>query len=457
MKSNNNDDILQGSSIPLLIAKYAVPTVLSQIVTVIYNLADTYFVGHTNDPVQVAALTLSFPLFMSLVLVGNLFGIGANSYISRSLGKGKKEKAQKASTLAFWCALIFTAAWSVVLFLSMRPILRIVGALSDDTYLAARSYLFWTVVIGGVPSVSALMLGHLLRGEGNTRLAGIGIAFGGVINIILDPIFIQISGMGAAGAGLATFISNCASLMFLLICIRRNKDDVIRISPRSIKFSSSVLTDIILVGLPAASVIVLGSAGNIVLTHYMAPYGDISVAAYGIVQKIGTITIQVTVGLTQGIMPLLGYCYGAKNYTRLRSINRWAFFILFSYSMLCVGVIELIPKTLISVFIGDENTVALGTQFLRRWILCAFGLCFVMLFNAIFQAMGKWKQSLALTFFRQGVILIPTLILINRAFGAYGLIWAQPIADTVSLVIGLVMYLAIESNNLSQQPLTDRS
>lgn len=427
-------------SIPRTIMKYAVPTILSQLVVLLYNLADTFFVGHTNNPYQVAALTLSFPIFMSMTMIGNLFGIGANSLISRSLGKGDKAIAEKTSTFAFYGALALMTVWIILLSALMDPILHMIGAITPETNQATKAYLNWTVIIGGLPTVASLMMGHLLRGEGDTTHASLGMALGGMINIALDPVFVQGLKMGAAGAGIATCISNMIGLLYLLVCALQNKKTVIQLTPQKFALVPEIVKEVLLVGLPAAVVIVLGSGANIVLTHYMSAYGDIAVAAYGVVQKIGTITIQVTIGLTQGIMPLLGFCYGAGDMVRLRAVNRWSFFILAVYSAVCIVVIELLPGQLIGLFIQESETVAIGTRFLRRWILCAFGMCFVMLFNSMFQAMGKWKQSLLLSCIRQGILLIPLLITLNHLFGMYGLVWSQPVADTGALLVGILMY-----------------
>lgn len=432
--------MLENKSVPRAIMQYAIPTILSQIVTLIYNLADTFFVGHTNNPAQVAALALSFPLFMSMTLIGNLFGIGANSLMSRSLGHKDPRRAATTSTFAFYGALAMMAVWMIVLSIFMHPVLTVIGAKTAETYQATGAYIRWTVVIGGLPTVASLMLGHLSRGEGNTKRASIGMAFGGLLNIALDPVFVQGFGMGAAGAGIATCISNAAAFIYLFVCVKRDSDSVIRLSPRAFKIISSIASQVILVGMPAAAVIVLGSSANIVLTHFMSAYGDVPVAAFGVVQKIGTITMQITIGLTQGIMPLLGYCYGAGDMKHVKEINRWSFLILAVYAASCVVLIELFPGQLIHLFIHEPETVAIGTAFLKRYILCAFGMCFVMLLNSMFQAMGKWRQSLLLSFIRQGVLLIPLLTILNRVIGMYGLVWSQPVADTCALVLGFVMY-----------------
>ena len=443
MFMKQNEDVFQGRSVPATIAKFAVPTVLSQLVTLLYNLADTFFVGHTNDPSQVAALTLSFPIFMTLTMVGNLFGIGANSFISRSLGQGERKEASLASTFAFYGAFVGVFVIIGVLLFGMKPILTVIGALTPETFQATKDYLTWTVIYGGVPTVAALMLGHLIRSEGNTKQASIGLALGGILNIVLDYLFVPVLGLGAKGAAIATCIGNIVSFLYLFLVILRTKNTIIVLNPAKLRLKARIAKQVILVGIPAAAIIVLGSSANMVLTHFMSEYGDISIAAFGIVQKIGTIAIQITVGLSQGIMPLLGYCYGAKDVKRFKEIGNCSFLILGCYALLCILVVETFAKPLVNLFISETATVEKAIQFLRIWFLCAPGMCFTNLFSSIFQAMGKWVQSLALSVIRQAGLLFPLLVLMNTYVGEVGLVYAQPIADSVTLVVGILMYVVL--------------
>ncbi len=438
-----NKDVFQGLSVPRAIAKFAIPTILSQLVTLLYNLADTFFVGHTNDPSQVAALTLSFPLFMTLTMVGNLFGIGANSFISRSLGQGEHKQASKASTFAFYGAIVGVLVIITILAIFMTPILTVIGAVTPETFEATKAYLSWTVLYGGVPTVAALMLGHLIRAEGNTKQASIGMALGGILNIVLDYVFVSVMSLGAQGAAIATCISNIISFLYLLQIILRTKGTVIVLNPAKLRFEAQIVKQVILVGIPAAAIIVLGSSANIVLTHFMSQYGDVSIAAFGIVQKIGTISIQITVGLTQGIMPLLGYCYGAQDIKRLKEINKYSFIILGCYAAFCLIFVMTFAEPLIRLFISETETVVKGVQFLRIWFFCAPGMCFTNLFSSIFQAMGKWAHSLALSVIRQAGLLFPLLVIMNYFVGEMGLVYAQPISDTISLIVGISFYVIL--------------
>lgn len=454
---NNTKDVFSGRSVPSLIVKFAVPTVLSQLVALIYNLADTFFVGRTDEPSQVAALTLSFPIFMTLTMIANLFGIGANSFISRSLGQGEREDASKASTFAFYGSMMGVGLIMLILAVFMRPILHTIGAVSAMTFEATKAYLLWTVIIGGIPTVAAMMLGHLIRAEGNTKQASIGMAVGGVLNIVLDAVFVLVLGLGAKGAGIATCIANVISCIYLLCVIKKNKGSVIVLNPLKLTFRKRIMSQVILVGIPAAAIIVLGSSANMTLTHFMSEYGDPSIAAYGIVQKIGSIGIQITVGLSQGIMPLLGYCYGSGDMKRMKSISRYSFLILGIYAALCIIVVEVFAEPIINLFISEKITVEKGIKFLRIWFLCSPGMCFTNLFGSVFQAMGKWLQSLVLSLVRQAGIFFPLLIIMNKYVGEQGLVYVQPVADTVTLVVGIVMYVVIMKKIESKKLLISKS
>ena len=442
-KMNSNKDVFEGRSIPATIAKFAVPTVLSQLVTLIYNLADTYFVGQTDNPSQVAALTLSFPIFMILVMVSNLFGIGANSFIARSLGQGDRKEAKKASTFAFYGAIAVILLIIAGLGIFMNPILEVIGAKTAETFKATKEYITWTVIYGGVPTVSSMMLGHLIRAEGNTKQASIGMILGGVLNIILDWVLVIGCSMGSRGAAIATFISNVVAFLYLFIVVIRNRNTVITLKPSKFKLEARIASQVILVGMPAAAIIILGSTANIVLTHFMSDYGDISIAAFGIVQKIGSIAIQITVGLSQGIMPLLGYCYGAGDINRLKKVNKTAFLVLACYAALCLLMVEIFAEPLVNIFISEKATVEKAIDFVRVWFICAPGLCFTNMFGSVFQAMGKWLQALLLSLIRQALILIPLIVVLNKFFGEKGLVCGQPVADTITLIVGIIMYIIL--------------
>ena len=440
-------ELFEGESVPRAIAKLSIPTILSQIITMIYNLADTFFVGHTGDPCQVAALTLVFPLYMLLTGVGNLFGIGANSKISRCLGCRDIDGAHQTAAFTFLGGLACTALMLLLIGSSLSTILRAMGA-SNDTLGPAKAYLVWVLLVGGIPTEASLLLAHMLRGEGRTAEAGTGMMLGGVLNMILDPIFIFGLEMGVGGAGLATMLSNVACLLWYCFVLWRHREgSVIRIGPKHFSFFHA--KEILLVGLPAAMVIALGSSANIVLTRLLSGYGDLPVAAFGVTQKFGTITMNLSIGLTQGIMPLIGYHYAAGNSRKVREICRVSCRILFCFVACLFLLYQAMPLTLVRLFVSDDATAVLGSGFLRRYSLCIPGMTFIFLFNSIFQAMGLWKRSLLITVLRQAGLFIPITILLDHWVGLYGIVWAQPIADTLSFAFTFILMLYTLKNQSS--------
>lgn len=440
-KTADKTEIFETKPVPQAIASLAVPTILSQVITMIYNLADTFYVGHTGDPAQVAALTLVFPVYMLLTGIGNLFGIGANSRISRCLGVGDRQGVKETCAFSFYSSLAATGVVLVILGVFLNPILTLMGA-SSETMGPARGYIIWVMLVGGLPTEASLMLAHMLRGEGSAKEASFGMMLGGILNIILDPIFIFPLGMGVAGAGFATMLSNVVSFLYYIWVLGRTRgSSTVTLNPKW--YTAKHAGDILLVGLPAAMVIALGSSANIILTRLLSAYGDLSVAAFGVTQKFGTITMNISVGLTQGIMPLIGYNFAAKNYPRVKSVCKCSFLILFSFVAVLFSLYQLIPNLLMQIFVSDGATVELGESFLRCWSFCVPGMTFIFLFNSIFQAMGMWKRSLLLSVMRQGLIFIPCLFLMNAVMGMYGLVWAQPVADSISLLVGIGLYLRV--------------
>jgi len=256
--------------------------------------------------------------------------------------------------------------------------------------------------------------------------------------------------MGVGGAGFATMLSNVACLVYYLIVLYRARGNtVLSLHPKYFTFDGAA--DILLVGFPSAMVIVLGSSANIILTRGLAAYGDLPVASFGVTQKFGTVTMNISIGLTQGIMPLIGYNYAAGNFKRVKGVAKCSFAVLFAFIAVFMVLYQTIPGPLMKLFVTDADTVALGIEFLRRWSLCVPGMTFIFLFNSIFQAMGRWKRSLLLSVLRQGVIFIPALFIMDRVMGMYGLVWSQPIADAIALVIGVVMYLLV-AKELTEAP-----
>lgn len=340
------------------------PTVISQIITVVYNMADTFFIGQMNDPDQVAAATLSLPLFFMLTGIANLFGIGGSSLISRSLGAGDRDKACQGAAFSIWAA----AAYSAVIWLLRPALLSWLGA-DSGTYRYCADYVLWTTVLGGVPTVLSACLAHLVRAEGDSLRSSAGIAMGGILNIVLDPILIFGLGLGVMGAALATMLSNAAALLyFVLLILRRRGNMVIRFSPKHFTLSGRIPGDVLLVGFPSFLMMLMSTVSNLTLNKLVVSYSNQAIAGMGIAKKIDMLVTAVSNGMTQGVLPLIGYCYAAGRCDRMREAIKTAFLHSCSIAVGGAAALSACAPLVIRAFLADEVTVAYGQHFLR--VIC---------------------------------------------------------------------------------------
>jgi multidrug efflux pump len=427
-------------SIPKAVANLAIPTIISQLVTMVYNLADTFFVGQTGDPNQVAAVTLAFPAFWTLSALASLLGVGGSSLISRSLGAQKPARARQTSVFCVFSAIAVTLFYSLLVLIIRRPFLALLGA-GPNTEAFTNDYLFWVLVIGGVPTVLGMVFGHLVRAEGGAKQASIGMSLGGILNIVLDPIFILTMGMGIKGAAIATMISNVATVCYFLVYLHRTRGKtIISVNPGNFKPERELAAAVISVGLPAALQTCLSVVSNTTLNKLASAYGETAIAAVGIVKKIDMLPMNVTLGLSQGVLPLIGYNYAAKNYRRMKKTSSFTRIVAVSFSLFCVLIFELFANQIVDFFIRDTETVRLGADFLRILCLTTPMMAISFLIITMFQAVGKGKHALVLSIFRKGSIDIPLMILMDRLIPLYGLLCVQPMVDTLSVVLAFTLY-----------------
>lgn len=437
-----NNELFTSMPVGKAVAKLAIPTVVSQIIVILYSLADTFFIGQIGDPNQLAALSITFPIYTVLTAVANLFGIGANSVIARSLGQNDEATAKKASSFSFWGSIAVTAVLAILLAVFMNPILLFFGA-DEFTLGFTADYLFWVFVIGGIPTVAGLVLGHLVRAVGKTKEAGIGLTVGGIMNIILDPIFIFVFHMDVAGAAVATMISNTISMVYFFVILARiRKNTVLTLSPKHFSLERKVSWGTLSVGFPAAIAVLLVSVSISLLNGLLLNHegGNILSAAYGVTSKCGTIALHISIGIAQGVMPLIGYSYGAKNHKRVHEVCRLSFIILFVFSIVFLAIVQFMPETIVRIFTPDAQTIEVGGVFMRCWSWCVIGMSLFNMYNSVFQAVGKWKTSLLLAVLRLGIIFSALCLILDALFGVTGLMWVQAITDTLSCLIAMLLY-----------------
>lgn len=426
--------------VPILkaVLSLAIPTVLSQLITVIYNMADTFYIGQLNNPDQVAASTIAMPIFMMLTGIANLFGIGGASLISRSLGKNDKDRAQKSATFSIFTGLVIALVYGLVVLVVCPYVLPVLGT-DNSTYDYTKTYLFWTVTIGAIPTVCSMLLAHLVRAEGYSKHASIGVALGGLLNIALDPLFIFVFNLEIEGAAIATLISNLiSSIYFIVLLYLRRKSTCIIPSPKKFTIKEKIPSEIILVGLTSFCMAVMGTVSNMVLNGIMASYSNKVVAGMGIAKRIDLIAYAIAHGMTQGVLPLIAYNYASGNKKRLLDSIKVTTILTLAVSVFATLLLYFGATPVTKLFIGDAETVRYGKDFLK---IIAFA-CPITAINCIaisvFQAIGKKTQPLILSMSRKGVTDIPFMFIFNTAIGVGGIPWAVPAAECVGLAFSII-------------------
>lgn len=425
------------------VAKLSIPTIISSLVMMLYNLTDTYFVGYLNDPVQNAAVTLSAPLLMAFNAVNNLFGVGSSSMMSRALGRGDYNTVRQSSSFGFYGAAAIGMIFAVMSVIFRYPLLNLIGA-DYKAWSVTNAYVGWTVTFGAVPAILNVVLAYMVRAEGNSFHASIGTMSGCLINMILDPVFILPWGlaMGAEGAGVATFLSNCAACIyfFILLYAKRGKT-FISLSLKKLRLRREVVMGILAVGIPASIQNLLNVTGMTILNQFTAGFGADAVAAMGIAQKINTIPIFISQGLSQGLIPLISYNYSSGDIQRMKKTVIFDLKIALVI-MTAAGVLFYIgAQELMGFFIETEQVIAYGTMFLRGFCLGLPFICVDFLAIGIFQATGMGIHALVFSVLRKVVLEIPALIILNRVYPLYGLAYAQGVTEFI-LAIAVAVVLA---------------
>ena len=443
MEDRQKTILFEKTPIPKAVMVMSVPTIVSSLVMVIYNLADTYFVGMVNDPVQNAAVALAAPVLLAFNAVNNLFGIGSSSMMSRALGSKDYDTVYRSSAFGFYCALLSGAVFSLLFTVFRQPLLWILGS-DTATAAATGEYLKWTVTCGAIPAILNVVLAYLVRSEGSSLHASIGTMSGCLLNIVLDPIFILPWGlhMGAAGAGLATFLSNCVACLyfFVLLYIKRGKTYVC-IRPSMFRPSPSIVSSICGVGIPASIQNLLNVTGMTVLNNFTSAFGSDAVAAMGIAQKINMVPMYVALGLSQGLMPLISYNYASGDTPRMKKAITFSSGISISFLVFITAGYYMGSEFFIGLFMKNENIIAYGSRFLHGLCLALPFLCMDFLAVGVFQACGMGKKSLVFAILRKIVLEIPALYILNWIFPLYGLAFAQLAAEVVLASAAVVVLI----------------
>lgn len=438
MMDKTTVEMFEKAPVARAVLKNTVPAMAAMLMVLVYNLADTFFIGQTRNDILVAAVSLATPVFLIFMAVGTVFGAGGTSVISRAFGQGRGEYARKVCSFCMWSCVVVGVVLSAGFLLFMNRILQLVGA-SADTWEPARTYLV-IVAFGGPFVLISNCFSNVLRAEGQSGRAMMGQLLGNLLNIVLDPVMILAFGWGIAGAAIATVIGNVVGAgYYILYFLRGNSSLSIHIRDCTLK--DSVCTGVLSIGIPASLGSLLMSVSQIVVNAQMANYDDMALAGMGVAMKVTMMTGMICIGFGQGIQPLLGYCTGAGLWDRFKKIMRFSLSFALGLSAVMTGLCYLLRNQIVGAFLTDSAAFAYALQFTNILLTTSFLFGVFYVLNNALQAMGASAQALITNLSRQGLIYIPALFLLQAAFGVTGLAWAQPVADLLSTALVLALYL----------------
>lgn len=417
----------------------AIPTIISQMITVLYNYADTIFIGQLDDPAQSAAIALALPLTLLITAIANFWGIGGGSMISRALGKEDLSEVKHAAAFSFYGAFISTVLCSAIAFGMGDSFCYMLGASKED-FVFTDKYVFWMFIVGALPSVLSQVLAHFARSLGFAKQAGAGLTLGGIMNIVLDPIFIFSFDLGVAGAAIATMLSNVISLIyFAVIFIMHRKQWNISFSIEYALPKKKIAVPVLSIGFPSALISLLSGVSNGVLNNLISTHGDVAVAAIGIAKKMDILPANVAIGITQGALPLFAYSYGAGEKEKTRKLLYTTGILAFIGTTIVVVLLEIFAAPVSRLFIGDMDTVRYATQFIRRLCLSVPLYALTITVNTFFQAINRPVHSFAISVMRKGIFDLPLMVLFDALFVVTSIIWVQPIMDLLTAIISLIV------------------
>lgn len=450
-KQITNTEIFETLPVGQAVRMMAVPAIIGQLIVLIYNMADTFFVGRTNNPFMVAGASLILPVYNISLSLASLTGVGGGALISRLLGEKRQDEIRRVYTFTLTVSLIAAAVFAVGMAVFMDPIMALLGA-GEDTYIYARDYAYCVIVFGGAPVILSNTLSTLIRSVGESKKAGFGVTMGGIINIALDPLFMFVllpEGMEIVGAGIATCLSSCITCVYFIIVLRRmGSSSALKLcSPRLLPSKESIVS-IFSVGIPSSVATLLFDLDYVVIDRLMSGYGDLALAAIGIVLKAERLPLNVGIGICQGMVPIVAYNYSSGNRKRMDEVRRFSRRLGLICGAASVALYLLFAGWIMRFFIADSVTVALGSNFLRIRSL-ATPLMFLSFFHVhLFNGFGRGREALFLGVMRWAAFNIPMLFLLNALFGMYGIVFSQFTADIFTVALSLYVYRRFEKRYL---------
>lgn len=437
----------ENGSMGKLIAQMGIPSIISMIVVVIYNMADTFFVGQTHNDMMVAAVSLAAPMFTLMITVGTLIGSGGCSVISNVLGAGNKERAKKISSFCAYAAIGTGMFFTIILLLFTKPILLMIGA-TENTIQLAASYTRW-IAAGAAFIIFSNTLSNLIRAEGSSKQSMIGNLIGTVVNIILDPIMILGMNMGVRGAAIATVIGNMCACAYYCSYFRKRPSTQLSISLKDFAMGNKIAVSVFAIGTPGALGNLLMSVSNIFMNRLLVGYGDNAVAAMGVGMKVGMIVVMLQMGLASGVLPILSFNYGAGNMKRVKECFKKTGATCFGLGVVLTAVCFFACEPIVSSFVSGSEAIELSVKITTAIILAGPFIGLYYLCISILQAFKKSVVPIIVSLLRQGIVYVPAMYITNYLWGLNGLIYTQAISDYIAIFAALISCAVVMKRQLS--------
>ncbi len=436
MEKENRNALFETTPVPKAFLTLALPVVMSKIISMIYNMVDIYFIGRTGNANLVAGVSICAPVFLLMVSLGDLFGLGGSSVMSRLFGQKKDEDGKRVSSFTFYSAIATGVLITVIMLIFQTPILHMLGAEGEVLSYAAEYYIW--IALGAPFIILTLIPTNQLRTEGLANIAMIGSIVGSVVNIVLDPVFIFGLGMGAGGAAIATVLGNIVTDIIFVVCIRK-KSQKLTVDIKMAKVDLAIVGAVFAIGLPSSLNNLMNSFGTALLNRGLASYGADKVAAMGIASKVNMMVAMIMIAFAFGAQALIGYNYGARNRARLREILKFDLLVQMLIAIAGGALLMIFAPSMIRLFMNDAVIVEAGTLILRRMLL---GLPFTGIFlvcSTLFMSAGKSLPTLIMSLSRQGIVFAAVLFILSRTLGYTGVITAQPVADMLSALLAVAL------------------
>ncbi len=433
--------VFEEKNISKAIMRVGLPAMLGQLTTLIYNIADTFFVSLTKEPATIAAVTLCAPILLIIMSIACIFGMGGSSVIARLLGEEKTEESGATMSFCVYAMVIAGIITLAVGLVFLQPLAKLSGA-DTDNIIYTCDYLKW-IFIGAPFIMLANGFVHLFRSAGLIKESTVGLVLGNVINMALDYIFIAVLGWGTAGAALATSLGFVCATIYYIACMIREENrgsQLVSLTLKHFSLNATMIRNVVSIGIPGALITVLMSVSNIVLNNYISIYGSDAVASYGIAYKLDLIPILLSVGLSQGVAPLVGYYYGGNKKKQMSDIVKYTVLYGILMGVVFTAAFVLGGKLLAAIFLQDDMLIEQTGYFLKVLSLSAPMLGVINMMTSYFQALGKAVKSLTITALRNAVLFIPGVIILNYFWNLNGVIAAQPVVETLLTIICIFMY-----------------